>query len=240
MEAVGEAVDVEQRQAAEETVRRGDPPSGDQREGVGREVTLGQHCSLGRASRARSVDQGHRGVGVGGHRDPGRLVGGGRGGQRGDVPDRRPRGQVDGEVGRGYHGGGGGVGDDVGQFARPVEDVHRDERQPELRRGEPEVDHLGPVLQEEGEAVAGAEAPCPQQVGEAVAARLQFPEGQRGDGAVRLQEFEATDVRAALQGEVKQGEQAHPAVGTGGGKATVKASPGSGASGCLSRQGVRP
>ena len=87
VQAVAERVDVEERQGEQEAVGRGDLPAGEQVDGVGGEVVVGEDRAFGRAGGAGGVDdaggriaiEGDDGA-VGGH-------GGGFGGEFGGRPD---------------------------------------------------------------------------------------------------------------------------------------------------------
>jgi len=62
VEAVAEAVDVEQREREQEAVFGGDAPAGEEVEGVGAEVVVGEHGSLGGPGGAGGIDDGGGGV----------------------------------------------------------------------------------------------------------------------------------------------------------------------------------
>ncbi len=56
MEAVAEAVDVEEGQREEEPVGGGDLPAGGESDGIGGEVVVGKHRAFGDAGGARGID----------------------------------------------------------------------------------------------------------------------------------------------------------------------------------------
>ena len=209
MQAVRQAVHVKQRQRRQIAVGAGDSPSGDEREGVGREIALRKDRAVGGAGRARGVDERHRRVGIGGHGDARRGLRSGFGGERGDVPDGHFARDQRGEIRRRHDGRGRGVVHDVREFAFSVEDVDRHDDQTEFRAREPEVDDLDAILKEKRETVARLESARAQQLREAITANFQVAKRVRGDDARGALTLKRGPRGTRNQGHVKQGQKRH-------------------------------
>ena len=74
MQAVAERVDVEQRQGEQEPVGGGDLPAGEQVDGVGGEVVVGEDGAFGRAGGAGGVDDAGGSVAIEGDIGAGRRA----------------------------------------------------------------------------------------------------------------------------------------------------------------------
>ena len=88
VQAVAERVDVKQGQGEQETIGGGDLPAGEQGDGVGGEVVVGQDRAFRRAGGAGGVDDAGRGVAIEGDSRAIGRHGGGLGGEFGGRPDR--------------------------------------------------------------------------------------------------------------------------------------------------------
>ncbi len=123
VQTIAEGVHVKQGQGEEETVCRGDLPAGEQGDGVGGEVVVGEDGAFGRAGGAGGVDDAGRGIAIQGN---GGALGGHSGGFGGEF-GRGPNGDGCGEGLGGDDGVGVRVLQDVGTLAIAVEDVDGDE-----------------------------------------------------------------------------------------------------------------
>src|SRR5207344_2711765 len=92
----------------------------------------------------------------------------------------------------------------VGHLAIAVENVDRDEDHAQLDAGQVEIDHLHAVGQVAAEPVAGLQAVSQEQVRQAIAAHVEFAEGERG-----AREFQRLGVAAAEQGEIEEMGEIH-------------------------------
>src|ERR1035438_5269193 len=101
-----------------------------------------------------------------------------------------------------------GIVEDVGALAIAVEDVDGDEDDAELDAGEVEIDHLHAIGEVDAEAVAGGESAVREEVGEAIAARVDFAEGVFGRSEFGP-EFERHGIAAADEGEVEEMGEVH-------------------------------
>ncbi len=96
------------------------------------------------------------------------------------------------------------VGQNVRYFTVAIENVDRHKDQSQLHAGEIDVDHLDRIDEVDAEAFAGAESFAKQKLREAIAARIDFAEGERAAA-----EFERRDVAASFQGQVEEMAEVH-------------------------------
>ena len=134
--------------------------------------------AFGRARGAGGINDARGGVAI--ERDPGAVRGkyggerGGLGGELGGAPD----GEGGIESGIGDDGRRSGVVQDVRDFAVAVQDVDGHEDDAQFHAGQVEIDHLHAVGEIDAEAVAGIQTAVREQVGEAIAARVELAEGE--------------------------------------------------------------
>ena len=150
VQAVAEGVDVEERQREQEAVGGGDLPAGEQVDGVGGEIVVGEDGAFGRAGGAGGVDDAGGRVAIERRSRGGRGHGGGFGGEFGGVQSGRRS-----KARRRSTAAGSASLQDVRDLAVAIEDVDGDEDDAELDAGEIEVDHLDAVGEVDAEAVAG-------------------------------------------------------------------------------------
>ena len=176
VQAVAEAVDVEEREREQESIGPGNLPAGGKIQCISGEIIVGEHRAF-RCSR-----------GSGGIDDPGgRLAVDGSDrtfvrqpcGCSRDVV-RIPDGKGTREFGARYDCGGVGIGEDVGNLSVAVEDIDGNENDPELDAGEEKIDHLDAIGQVYAKAVAGMEAALGEQLSQAIAATVDVAEGVGG------------------------------------------------------------
>ena len=107
----------------------------------------------------------------------------------------------------GDDGGGLGIAQDVRPLAIAVEDIDGDEDDAQFDAGQVEIDHLHAIGEIDAEAVAGFEPAAGEQVGESIAARVDFAESEFGS-----REFERHGVAPADEGEVEEMSEVHAGV----------------------------
>ena len=104
----------------------------------------------------------------------------------------------------GDDGGGLGVVQNVRPLTIAVEDIDGDEDDAEFDAGQVEIDHLHAIGEIHAEAVAGFEPAANEEVGESIAARVDFAEGEFGSS-----EFERHGVAPADQRDVEEMSEVH-------------------------------
>ena len=173
MQAVAEAVDVEEREREQETIGARDLPAGEKIERVRGQVVVREDGALGDAGGAGGVDDAGGRIAIQSNLRPFVGQGGGFAREIRGIPDGRGAG----ELSCGDHGHGFGVGEDVVQLALAIEDVDGNEDHAQLDAGQIQIDHLDAVGQINTEAVAGLQAALCEQLSQAIAAGVDVAEG---------------------------------------------------------------
>src|SRR5262245_55678246 len=107
-----------------------------------------------------------------------------------------------------------GVSYDVSDFAFAVKRVDRNDDHPGFDAGQEEVNKFDAVRHKKAQPVASRNASRFDEARDPVAPRVQFAEGQGGDGAAYIIEFERVFHRAPGEREIEEIKQLHGKKGT--------------------------
>src|SRR5580704_15013653 len=195
VQAIAEAMYVEERQGQKKTVGARDLPAGEQIERVRGNVVVREDGALGHAGGAGGVDDAGGGIAV--QKNLRAFVG-----QNGGVAReirRMPEGHGAGKLSCGDHSRRLGIAEDMRQLALAIEDVDGNEDHAQLEAGEIQVDHLEAIGEVNAQAIARFKLAPGQQLSQAIAAGVDIAESVGGS-----LEFERGLAAASMEGKIEE------------------------------------